>query len=338
LMLEESPDFRTNIGLTNLGDSDADVEIEFFNVDGSSLGTSTITVPAGQGMQKNRMIRDFTTSVVRGARATIRVPTVDGRIMAYASVIDNRSNDPTYVEPIVNSFQQDLNLPATAKIRGANSTNWVTDIVVTNVETAAVTAVVERWQRNHSGGDPETADLVLAPGESLVVGDVLKTLFAADGAAALTIRGSRGLMAVGRTFNDTQTGSFGHTLPGLDVTGDELLRPGQIGHLLQLEESGAEGRRTNIGLVNTTVLPLEVELTFFNQAGSILGVITHDLPANGFIQLDRILRSVSSSHQHNARVETRLLSPTGGVVVYATSIDNRTGDPVMQIAWPVEDR
>ena len=209
-------------------------------------------------------------------------------------------------------------------MRGAGSSNWVTDIVVTNLEGTTVTASIERWQRDNDGGDPDTAELTLAPRQSLVVRDVLASLFAADGAAALTVHGSRGLMAVGRTYNDTLSGSFGHSLPGLDITGDHLLCGGQVGHLMQLEESGADGRRTNIGLVNTTASPIEVKLTFFNEAGATIGVLDQDLPANGFVQLDRVLRSISSSSERNARAEVRLISPVGSLVAYATSIDNRT--------------
>ncbi len=84
-------------------------------------------------------------------------------------------------------------------------------------------------------------------------------------------------------------------------------------------------------------MPIEVELTFFNEAGAIIGVLDQDVPANGFVQLDRVLRSISNSSERNARAEVRLTSPAGSVVAYATSIDNRTDDPVMQLAWPVEE-
>ncbi len=337
LMLEESSKFRTNIGLVNIGDREIEAEIELFSAAGASLGTMVATVPARGGTQKDRIIRNFTTSDVKGVRAAVRVLTPGGRGLAYASVIDNDTNDPTSIEPIVSPFQQELSLAAAAKVQGANSSNWVTDIFISNLERSPVTAMVDRWQRDHDGGGPETTELTLAPGQSLLVRDVLGSLFAANGAAALTVRGSRGLMAAGRTYNDTSSGSFGHFLPGLDVTGDSLLRSFQVGHLLQLEESGADGRRTNIGLVNTTVLPLEIELTLLNEEGSVLGIINQNLVPNGFVQLDRVLRSVSSSFHRNARAEIRLKSPVGAVVAYATSIDNRTGDPVMQLAWPVEE-
>ncbi len=84
-------------------------------------------------------------------------------------------------------------------------------------------------------------------------------------------------------------------------------------------------------------MPIEVELTFFNEEGAFIGVLDQDLPANGFVQLDRVLRSISSSSERNARAEVRLTSAVGSVVAYATSIDNRTDDPVMQLAWPVEE-
>ena len=80
-----------------------------------------------------------------------------------------------------------------------------------------------------------------------------------------------------------------------------------------------------------------MELTFFNEAGATIGVVDQDLPANGFVQLDQVLRSISSSSERNARAEVRLISPAGSVVAYATSIDNRTDDPVIQVAWPMEE-
>jgi len=257
--------------------------------------------------------------------------------MAYATVIDNDTGDPTYIEPIVNTFQANVSMPGAAKIRGANSSNWVTDMVISNLEEVEVTATVEQFQRSKSNSSTETTELTLAPGQSLVIRDALKTLFGSEGAAALAIHGSRGLMAIGRTYNDTPSGTFGQLVPGLDVTGDAVLRPGMVGHLLQLEESGADGRRTNLGLVNTVRVPAGVELRFFDDQGLLIGTVEQLLPPFGYVQLDRVLRSVSNSAVRNARVEVRLEAGSARVIAYAASIDNRTGDPVMQMAWPMEE-
>jgi hypothetical protein len=338
LMLEESPRFRTNVGVTSLSDHEVSVEVEIVAANGASLGATVLTLPPRGAIQRFRMIRDFTKSAVEGARATVRVLTPDGRVMAYATVIDNRTGDPTYIEPIVNTFQADMRMPGAAKIRGANDSRWVTDMVVSNLEDVEVTATVELFERDTSGGGADgTVDLALAPGQSLLILDVLTTLFSSEGAAAIAIHGSRGLAAVGRTYNDTPSGTFGQFVPGLDISADGALRRGTVGHLLQLEESGAEGRRTNLGLVNTGRVPTAVELRFFDEHGLLLGVIEEQLSPFGNIQLNRVLRSVTDSALRNARAEVRVESGIARVIAYAASVDNRSGDPVMQLAWPVEE-
>jgi len=117
-----------------------------------------------------------------------------------------------------------------------------------------------------------------------------------------------------------------------------VLRRGTVGHLLQLEESGAGGRRTNLGLVNTDDAPTTVELRFFDEHGLLIGVIEKQLSPFDNIQLNRVLRLVSGTGLRNVRAEVRVESGNGGVIAFATSVDNRTGDPVMQMAWPMEDR
>lgn len=337
LMLEESARFRTNIGVTSLSDQVVAVEVEIFSADGDSLGADVLTLPPRGGVQRFRMIRDFTRLPTEGARATVRVLTPGGRVMAWASVIDTTTGDPTTVEPIVNPLQADLSVPGAANVRGENSTRWVTDMVVCNLENVEVTATVERFQRNTSSTDSDTTELTLAPGQSLLVRDALETLFDARGAAVLSIHASRGVIAAGRTYNDTPSGTLGQLVPGLDVSGDAVLRPGMVGHLLQLEESGAGGRRTNLGLVNATRVPTRVELRFFGQEGLLIGVLERVLLPFEYVQFDRVLETVSDSVLRNARAEVRVSEGSGRIIAYASSVDNRSGDPVMQMAWPQQE-
>jgi hypothetical protein len=337
LMLEESPRFRTNIGVTSLSDHEVSVEVEIVAADGASLGVTVFTLPPRGAIQRFRMIRDFTEAAVEGARATVRVLTPDGRVMAYATVIDNQTGDPTYIEPIVNTFQADVSMPGAANIRGVKSSHWVTDMIISNLEEVEVTATVELFERDGGGAATDTVDLAIARGQSLLIRDALTTLFSSEGAAALAIHGSRGLTAVGRTYNDTPSGTFGQLVPGVDISADAVLRRGTVGHLLQLEESGPDGRRTNLGLVNTGQAPATVELRFFDEQGLLLGVIEEQLPPFGNIQLDRVLRLVSGAGLRNARAEVRVESGISRVIAYAASVDNRSGDPVMQLAWPMDE-
>lgn len=337
LMLEDSPRFRTNIGVANLSDHEVSVEVEVIAADGSSIGAEILDLPPLKTIQRFRMIRDFSSSAVEGARATVRVLTPEGRVMAYATVIDNATGDPTYIEPVLNTYQADVSMPGAANIRGANASHWVTDMAISNLEDVSVTATVDRFVRDGGGVPAGTVELALAPGESLLIRDALTTLFSSKGAATLAIHASRGLAVVGRTYNDTPSGTYGQLVPGIDVSADRILRPGTVGHLLQLEESGDNGRRTNLGLVNTEQTTVDIELRFFDEDGLLIGVIEKQLPPLDNIQINRVLRSVSGAGLRNARAEVRVKSSTGGVLAFAASVDNRSGDPVMQIAWPMED-
>jgi len=337
LMLEESPKFRTNIGLASLSGHDIQVEIELFSADGSSLGTQTVSLPPWGATQLFRFIRRLTKADVVGARATVRVLTEGGRVMAYAAINDNRTGDPTYVEPLLNTYQVDIRIPGAARLTGSNESNWVTDVVLTNAENAAVTATVSKFDRGEEKTTTAGQDLTLEPGESLLIRDVLTTLFQTGGAATIAIHGSRGLMAVGRTYNDVADGTYGQFVPGLDVTANSVLKGGEVGHLLMLEESGADGRRTNLGLVNTISVPVDVKIDFFDEQGNLLGSLEKLVPANGYLQFNRVLKLVSGSGLRNVRAEVNVLSRNRGIIAFASSIDNRTGDPVTQIAWASEE-
>ena len=154
------------------------------------------------------------------------------RNLDFPWIIDNQTGDPTYIEPIVNTFQADVSMPGAANIRGAHSSHWVTDMVISNLEEVEVTATVELFERDGGGAAVDTIDLAIAPGQSLLIRDALTTLFSSEGAATLAIHGSRGLMAVGRTYNDTPSGTFGQLVPGVDISADGVLRRGTVGHLL----------------------------------------------------------------------------------------------------------
>lgn len=87
--LEESADYRTNIGLVNIGTASTTVSIRIYRHDGTMLDSISVDLEA-------RSMRQFSAA---GAYGTVR----DGRVeiagqdgvIAYASVIDNKTGDAT---------------------------------------------------------------------------------------------------------------------------------------------------------------------------------------------------------------------------------------------------
>ncbi|HEX3071666.1 MAG TPA: DUF4214 domain-containing protein [Thermoanaerobaculia bacterium] len=97
LQLEESPAFRTNLGLVEVTGNDATVELLAYSPDSKVAARLVVPLAAGQYIQKGGIFKSMGFNNVYNGRITARVISGNGRIAAYGSVVDNRTTDPTYV-------------------------------------------------------------------------------------------------------------------------------------------------------------------------------------------------------------------------------------------------
>ncbi len=95
--LQENPDFRSNIGVINMGSMDAEMSIELFDRYGTSVGSFDLNVPVGAVVQDGRpfKIRFGRNDIVGGYARTTVVRGTD--VYVYGSVVDNNTGDPTTV-------------------------------------------------------------------------------------------------------------------------------------------------------------------------------------------------------------------------------------------------
>jgi len=95
--LRENAAFRTNIGLVNTGIEAATVEISLFGASGASVEAYSVVLEPGQWWQDNRpFFNRAGRDDLDAAWAGVAVSAGSG-VFAYASVIDNVTNDPTTV-------------------------------------------------------------------------------------------------------------------------------------------------------------------------------------------------------------------------------------------------
>jgi Ig-like domain-containing protein/uncharacterized protein DUF4214 len=97
VQLEESPSFRTNLGLVEVTGNAVTVELLAYTPDSKVAGKLTMPLGAGEYLPRNGIFKSFGFSNVYNGRITARVISGTGRVAAYGSVIDNRTTDPTYV-------------------------------------------------------------------------------------------------------------------------------------------------------------------------------------------------------------------------------------------------
>ena len=92
--LRQDGRFRTNVGFFNPGSRPVDLVLTGHDADGSPLGTTDIRVRAASWQQLNQPLPPGTVY------ATVATETPDARYVAYASVVDRRTDDPTYVAAV----------------------------------------------------------------------------------------------------------------------------------------------------------------------------------------------------------------------------------------------
>ena len=97
--LVENPAYRCNISLTNMGAANASVKVELFDGAGTKLGEYTESLAPGQFKQKARpFFNNASPQQTNMSRGFAKVTVLSGNgIVAYASVIDNVTQDPTTI-------------------------------------------------------------------------------------------------------------------------------------------------------------------------------------------------------------------------------------------------
>ncbi|HEX8411571.1 MAG TPA: matrixin family metalloprotease, partial [Thermoanaerobaculia bacterium] len=95
LQLEESAQYRSNVGVVEVTGAPVDLEIFMVEPDSKTTAVTTFSLQPNEYRQFDRILE--TLGTVYNGRVSIRVIGGTGRVYAYGSVVDNRTSDPTYV-------------------------------------------------------------------------------------------------------------------------------------------------------------------------------------------------------------------------------------------------
>ena len=92
--------FRTNLVLSNAVEKPIDVDLNLFAGDGRVLGSLRVRLEPLGMKQVNEVSRALgAAGAVTGARLVLSTPTSGGAFAAYASVINNGTDDPRILSP-----------------------------------------------------------------------------------------------------------------------------------------------------------------------------------------------------------------------------------------------
>jgi hypothetical protein len=102
--LKKNTNYRTNIGVVNLGAASCTAIIKLWNASGAQVGlTKQLTVDAGRWRQVTDIFNDVGAGNQNVGYATVEVLGAGDVVWAYASVIDASTGDPTTIPLLTTS-------------------------------------------------------------------------------------------------------------------------------------------------------------------------------------------------------------------------------------------
>ena len=191
--------FRTNLGLNNLGHELARVNIELIGQDGSRLAASPAIQIESLGMlQINQIVKYLSGSSSANLQGYLRI-SADQPILAFASLIDNASDDPSIEKGVAIGSSNLL-------LKSAANTNFRSTLVIVNPNEAAVSATVlaREGSATNNGSVTGTRTVQIPAYSQFVSENILQELGASNSFGPIEIRSSSSalpIIAVSRVYS-----------------------------------------------------------------------------------------------------------------------------------------
>lgn len=313
--LAQNAAFRTNLGLIEAAGENANVLIHVFNDSGNELAQIPFALLPGEHRQLNSFLQANNISLP-DARIEIEVTSSTGKVSAYASVVDNSSNDAYIVTPFSKSAPSSTHfvLPDAEVNAG---TGKRTDVRLFNAGASAVTATLAY------PGSPNM-QVTIAAGQVKAIDNVLQAmnLTTAAGALSITTSSAANLSVTGRTYTQTATGTIGQFVPA--VLPSQAVGAGErTMQLLQLEDS--DQFRATVGIAETSGKAATVEISVITPDAKAIPKVQFTLDPNASMQVP--VAGFGLGNIYNARVTVKVISGSGRVTAYGSVVDQQSLDP-----------
>jgi len=320
--LAGNEDYRTNIGCTNASAEAASFTVELFDSTGTLLWTGEETLEPLGWIQLNRVFETAGAGSQTGATARVSNTSENAGIVAYASIVDGGTGDPTYVSSTLpGTIDDPLFIEAAAHAEGVGDSVWRTDLNLANFGAAEINATITLLVRDADNSSPETRTVAVPAGSTVLVEDLLATLFETDGAAALKITPDQGeIYATSRTYNLADNGTFGQFIPGYPAS--TAVTPEDTATLLFMRKN--ESFRSNVGIVNPSADRITVRGDFYDGDGKWMVTRSYDLEPYSYIQDSRALLEDTAVEGGFGILSTE----EGDFFAYVSMVDNGSDDPV----------
>ena len=322
--IAQSDTFRTNLGLVEATGKPASVLVSVFNGGGSRLLDVPLTLAAGEQRQINSFLANNGITLTNG-HIEVQATGGEGKVTAYASVIDDRSTDPLLVSgvPLGGVGASRFVIPGVASLDTAAT--WRSDVRIFNGGLTPLTTTLTLFPTGNPSASVSSV-VTIQPGEVKALDDIVHSTFNltnAGGALHVTTAVSVPLVVTARTYDDTSNGTLGQFVQA--VTPADAVGSGERSlQLLQMEDSPRY--RTNLGLAEVTGKSVTAEVTVILPDSKVSPKVQIPLAAFEYRQFP-IISALGLGNTYNARISVRVIDGQGKITAYGSVIDQKTQDP-----------
>ena len=315
--LQKHTGFRSNIGVVNRSESPVDVAMTLLDSSGAPFASATFTMAARTFQQL--AVGDLFGAV--GGRtfsnASMKVTASTANALSvYASVVDNITQDPFYIQAVPAPQGSSLTLAAVGRAPGANSTFWRSDVTLFNPSPDRMSLTLRYLASGTDNRNAPSKSVSLGAGNTIPIADVLSEfgLTSGSGALEVTWNGGTGPIVTSRTYTTAEGGgTYGQSIDPIAAFGTDAWIPG-------LRSDGAF--RTNVGFVNSGTAALPITLRLLSSLGTELATRTITVEPKSQVQyaVAALFPNVPASFTLHAQA-------SGNLFAYASMVDNASGDP-----------
>jgi PKD repeat protein len=322
--LESDANFRTNIGLVNRTGTPVSAGLTLYDANGNVVATAVVTVPENN-FQQGALATYFPAVAGRTyAALSMRLDSASpNAVSAYGSVIDNRTQDPVYVQAIPTPKGSEVVIPAVGRAPGIGGTFWRSDVTLFNPGLSTMTISLRYLAAGQDNRNAAAQIVTLPPSRTIVIADVAQVMGVSNGSGALRVSwsGSSGPIVTSRTYTTTDGGgTYGQSIDPVASFANDSVVPG-------LRADSAF--RSNAGFVNGGDLPMTVTATLLSDSGAVIGTTQIGLAPRSQVQY-AIGALFPAANTPRAGTLTLVAHADGSpnLFAYGSIVDNASGDPV----------
>ncbi len=226
----------------------------------------------------------------------------------------------------------DVFLPMVGRQAGAGTSNWYTTVWIHNPGSEAAPARIYFLERNTVNLAPPWVDVMIEPGDTEMIDNIVDTLFHKQAFGALRVTCATQKLAVTSRVYSKAVGAGEKDSVGQDFAGvpaSFAIGAGEKTQILgtyQTLPAADSDLRFNFGFVETTGHQVNVRVRAFDGSGADEGF--KDFNVREFSQRQVAFKDhFPTISTQNTRLEIEVLSGNGKVIAYGSAIANTSQDP-----------